>query len=63
MIATPPLPPGDDVLAPADSETPDETLDVLAEPHALEAIRAAEADYAAGRFLNAEQVRARYGIR
>jgi prevent-host-death family protein len=48
------------ILAAEDLEALEETLDVLSDPHALDDIREAEADYAAGRVLNAEQVQATY---
>ncbi|HEX5495799.1 MAG TPA: type II toxin-antitoxin system Phd/YefM family antitoxin [Mycobacteriales bacterium] len=51
------------ILASEDLEALEETLDVLSDPEALDAIREAEADYAAGRVLDAEQVRSRYGAR
>lgn len=49
------------ILAVEDLEALEETLDVLADPHALDDIREAEADYTAGRVLNTEQVQAKYG--
>lgn len=51
------------ILASEDLEALEETLDVLSDPQALDAIREAETDYAAGQVLDAEQVRSRYGAR
>ena len=41
----------------------EETLDVLGTPGALEAIRDGRADAAAGRFVDNEEIRARYSRR
>lgn len=41
----------------------EETLDVLGTPGALEAIREGRVDAAAGRFVDNDEIRARYGRR
>lgn len=40
----------------------EETLDILRTPGALEAIREGEADAAAGRFVDDDEIKARYGV-
>jgi prevent-host-death family protein len=40
----------------------EETLEILGTPGALEAIREGQADAAAGRFVDNDQLKARYGI-
>lgn len=41
----------------------EETLDVLGTPGALRAIREGQADAAAGRFTDSEEIKARYGVK
>lgn len=50
------------LISPDDLESLEETLDILSTPGALEAIREGEADAKAGRFVDIEDVKARYGI-
>ena len=41
----------------------EETLEILGTPGALEAIRAGQDDAAAGRFVDSDEIKARYGVR
>ncbi|MGH3830614.1 MAG: type II toxin-antitoxin system Phd/YefM family antitoxin [Pseudonocardiaceae bacterium] len=49
------------LLSPEDLESLEETLDILSQPGALEEIRQAAADAAAGRTVSVEEVRAEFG--
>lgn len=40
----------------------EETLEILGTPGALEAIRAGQADAAAGRFVDSDEIKAKYGV-
>lgn len=48
------------ILSPDDLEGLEETLDILSEPGALEAIRQAEDEIERGDYLTAEELRSRY---
>ena len=41
----------------------EESLEILGTPGALEAIRAGQDDAAAGRFVDSDEIKARYGVR
>ncbi len=51
------------ILSPDDLEALEETLDILSDPEAMQAIREAEADLAAGRFITGEDLRRMYPAR
>lgn len=51
------------VMAVSDLETLEETLDLLSTPGALEQIRAAEADIAAGQAIGADELRRQLAAR
>jgi len=48
------------IISPVDLEALEDTLELLSDTGALEEIKAAQADMAEGRVLNAEQLRAKY---
>jgi antitoxin YefM len=50
------------LISPDDLESLEETIDILSTPGALEAIREGEADARAGRFVDTEVIKRRYGI-
>jgi prevent-host-death family protein len=51
------------ILSPDDLEALEETLDILSDPETMRAIREAEADLAAGRFITGEDLRRMYPAR
>ena len=51
------------LLSPDDLETLEDTLDLLSDPTAVEEIRAARKDIAAGRGVTAEELRAKYSAK
>jgi len=51
------------IMSPDDLESLEETLDILSDPAALEAIREAEEDLAAGRFITGEDLRRQFPAR
>jgi len=51
------------ILSPDDLEALEETLDILSDPEEMRAIREAEADLAAGRFITGEDLRRMYPAR
>ncbi len=51
------------ILSPDDLEALEETLDILSDPKAMRAIRKAEAEIDAGKFLTADELRAKYAKR
>lgn len=51
------------LLSPEDLESLEETLDILAQPGALEEIRESAQDVAAGRTVSIEEVRAKFDRR
>ncbi|HET7387620.1 MAG TPA: type II toxin-antitoxin system Phd/YefM family antitoxin [Nocardioidaceae bacterium] len=51
------------LISAADLESLEETLEILGTPHALEGIREGQADAAAGRFVDNDEIRTRYGVR
>lgn len=50
------------LISPDDLESLEETLDILSTPGELEAIREGEADVRAGRFVDTEVIKRRYGL-
>ena len=48
------------IMSPADLDALEDTLDLLSDPAALGDIRTAQADFANGRVLSAEELRAKY---
>ena len=48
------------ILSPEDLASLEETLEILSNPDALREIRQARADIEAGRYVNADELRARY---
>jgi antitoxin YefM len=48
------------IISPEDLEALEETLNILSDPRAVRAIRKAEAELSAGKFLSAEELRAKY---
>lgn len=48
------------IMSPADLEALEDTLDLLSDPSAMQDIAAARADIAAGRYVTAEDLRARH---
>jgi len=51
------------IMSPDDLESLEETLDILSDPAALEGIRRAEEDLAAGRFVTGEDLRRQFPAR
>ena len=51
------------IMSPDDLESLEETLDILSDPEVLQAIREAEEDLAAGRFITGEELRRQYPAR
>ena len=51
------------IMSPDDLESLEETLDILSDPAALEGIRRAEGDLAAGRFVTGEDLRRQFPAR
>jgi antitoxin YefM len=48
------------LLSPDDLESLEETLDILSDPSAMKAIRKAEAELDSGKFVTADELRAKY---
>lgn len=48
------------IISPEDLEALEDTLDLLSDPDAMEEIKTARADVAAGRVISAEELRAKY---
>ncbi len=48
------------IISPEDLEALEGTLDILSDPQAMRAIRKAEAELGAGKFVSAEELRAKY---
>ena len=48
------------ILSPSDLESLEETLDILSDPRAMDEIRQARSEIEAGRYVTAEELRARY---
>src|ERR1700737_1088802 len=48
------------IMSPEDLEALEETLDILSDPRAMRAIRKAEVELSEGKFLSAEELRAKY---
>ncbi len=51
------------IMSPDDLESLEETLDILSDPTVLDAIREAEEDLAAGRFVTGEELRRMFPAR
>jgi len=51
------------IMSPDDLESLEETLDILSDPEAMRAIREAEDDLAAGRFITGEDLRRQFPAR
>ena len=51
------------IMSPDDLESLEETLDILSDPEAMRAIREAEEDLAAGRFITGEDLRRQFPAR